>query len=170
MEIIQIYYRQQADRRPSPTWPQPGSLPQQPIRQVRLGKGKESKKGCWSLDENRGSSAALASSQSPFLPGGVEGCLPGTQGIHAQRVVCTYDQTLEWNQLCTWKPCKGRSLDAAPSLCGGEPPSPAGARRKSEQHFYVGTGQTNMRNKSQARKRRALWSNQLQLPLPRKAG
>lgn len=34
-------------------------------RQVRLGKSEESEKGCW--DENRGSSAALASSQRLFL-------------------------------------------------------------------------------------------------------
>lgn len=73
VEIIQIYYRHRADRRPSPTWPQPGSLGHSSLRgplttwQVRLGKGKESEKGGWDPGENKGSSTALASSQSLLL-------------------------------------------------------------------------------------------------------
>lgn len=104
------------------------------------------------LGENRGSSAALASPQRLFL---LEewSTVFLERGESMLRVVCIYDPYLEWNQLCKWKPWKGRSLDSAPILCGREPPSPAGARQKSEHHLHVGTGQTNMLIKNQARKR-----------------
>lgn len=104
--------------------------------------------GMLGLDEDRESAAALSPphTQSLFLREELRAIF--LERGESRSESCSHPSSdPRTESALQWKPWKHGHVAPGPTRRGGKPPSPAGARRRSEQHFQMRAGHTSVMNK-----------------------